>query len=176
MKKEVNALCLVLLLTSCTYSKAAQKQKLFEFKTDICTLFPNQSQAHPDQDWSHCCVAHDISYWSGGPEYKRKQADDKLKSCVEKTGASEASSLMRTGVSVGGAPYLQTPWSWGFGWRRKKPYSAFTPKQVDMIIKKLPSVLKVIQSFKGQWTTSQYGYVRKYLEFFKDDLKKRPLN
>lgn len=172
MKKKLSALCLLTLLsTSCTLPDVTPPQKLFRFETDMCTLFPNRSRSSPDQDWSHCCVAHDLSYWLGGPEEKRNYADDQLKACVQKTGADEASTIMRTGVAVGGAPYFQTPWAWGFGWRRKRSYSTLTPKQRTMVLQKIPTALDVIRKLKDQWSKAQYDYVHDYLEKIRDDFK-----
>lgn len=171
MTKKTSCLFLFLFTTSCALPQGTLRQKLFSFKTDQCTLFPERSLADPNQDWSHCCVAHDISYWIGGPESWREKADDKLKSCVKETGAIEEGELMHTGVAVGGAPYFQTPWAWGFGWRRKKSYSSFDSKQISIIQQKIPSVLDVLKNLQDQWSSQQYDYVREYLDKIRGDLK-----
>ncbi|MEK8032910.1 hypothetical protein AACH06_18980 [Ideonella sp. DXS29W] len=37
--------------------------------------------------------------------------------------------MMFAGVRVGGGPYWQTPYRWGYGWRQRPPYQALTPEE-----------------------------------------------
>jgi hypothetical protein len=168
--KKVKLFLLCALIASCAHSKSSSPSKLFDFKTDVCTLFPDHSESDPNQDWSHCCVAHDIEYWLGGPKKRKEAADQELKSCVVKTGASQAGDLMYTGVNVGGTPYLQTPWAWAYGWRSKSSYSRFNNRQLQMISHKIDSVFDVINSYKKSWSPEQFHYVQKRLRQIKDDL------
>ena len=90
--------------------------------------------------WTHCCVAHDRSYWRGETDsgyQKRLQADNELRSCVNRWGIEKGddwakklgvnqqeiigitrltAELMYTAVRLGGAPCTGLPWRWGHGW------------------------------------------------------------
>jgi hypothetical protein len=82
------------------------------FETDACTLWP-------DGSWGDCCVEHDISYWGGGSRSERWEADRLLRSCAARSvsgwrGAA-LGALLETGVFLGGAPWLPSPWRWGYG-------------------------------------------------------------
>lgn len=88
----------------------SQRQPDFIFTTDGCSRWP-------DDSWVTCCIAHDIPYWCGGSEEDRKEADQELMHCVNgKTPGM--GNLLYAGVRLGGAPWLPTPWRWGYGWDR----------------------------------------------------------
>jgi len=82
------------------------------FATDACT-------AWPDGPWRHCCVAHDMAYWCGGPAETRRRADRELRACVasavEGWRGGFLGALVYTGVRVGGPPWLPTRGHWGYG-------------------------------------------------------------
>jgi len=80
------------------------------FTTDGCSMWP-------DGNVRDCCVEHDKAYWSGGPLSLKKEADDKLKKCVQEKGEILNARLMRLGVEFGGAWWLPTSWRWGYGHR-----------------------------------------------------------
>jgi len=82
------------------------------FTTDSCTLWPNRIG---NQEWSECCVAHDILYWCGGTKEKRKLADEALRACINDITPGEG-DIMYYGVRIGGTPYSGIlPWRWGYG-------------------------------------------------------------
>lgn len=85
-----------------------KKQPDFIFTTDGCSRAPNDG-------WVACCIVHDIPYWCGGNEVDRESADQFLKQCVNKQ-VGFIGSLIYAGVRLGGAPWLPTPWRWGYGW------------------------------------------------------------
>lgn len=82
------------------------------FRTDGCTLWP-------DGTWRDCCIEHDITYWCGGSRAERLEADRQLRSCAtERVGGwrgETLGALLQAGTFVGGAPWLPTPWRWGYG-------------------------------------------------------------
>jgi hypothetical protein len=82
------------------------------FKSDGCTLFF-------DGNWRDCCVSHDKSYWQGGTQEERLEADKKLKECVSKHGHPYIASFMYMMVRIGGSSKMPfssyLPWRWGFG-------------------------------------------------------------
>jgi len=73
----------------------------------------------PDGTWGDCCVEHDITYWCGGSRSDRREADRLLRACAARsvTGWRGATlgALLEAGVFVGGAPWLPSPWRWGYG-------------------------------------------------------------
>ena len=84
------------------------------FKSDGCSLFFNG-------DYLDCCVQHDLTYFKGGNWTQRWRADGQLRKCVAAKNGwwhKPASLVMWSGVRIGGAPFLPTPFRWGFG--RKK--------------------------------------------------------
>lgn len=86
----------------------ATKLPDFIFTTDGCSRAP-------DDHWVSCCITHDIAYWCGGSSEDREAADQFLQQCVNKQN-SPVGSLYYAGVRLGGAPWLPTPWRWGYGW------------------------------------------------------------
>lgn len=113
MMKTVNKFVVILLLLA--LSCVASSTELQPFATDGCSEFPNGTPTQQDL-WLQCCVAHDRSYWLGGSYAQRQQADDELQSCVAKVGEPEIALLMLAGVRVGGSPYWNTRFRWGYGW------------------------------------------------------------
>jgi hypothetical protein len=86
------------------------------FKSDGCTGFP-------DGNYRDCCVAHDREYYAGGSWKARWRSDKKLFLCVAskpKFYNKLIAPVVWLGVRVGGASWLNTSFSWGFG-KRKKP-------------------------------------------------------
>lgn len=72
----------------------------------------------PDGKYLDCCVEHDQAYFAGGSWSARWRADKKLMKCVAaKKGwfHKPLSRAMWLGVRIGGAPFLPTPFRWGFG-------------------------------------------------------------
>jgi hypothetical protein len=95
-----------------------------EFKSDGCTWFP-------DGNYFDCCVAHDRDYYAGGSGKQRWRSDKKLFFCVAakpKFYNKIIAPVMWLGVRVGGAPWLKTSFSWGFG-RRKKNCAGLSIKK-----------------------------------------------
>ncbi len=96
------------------YDEARDTQNAFV--TDGCTLFV-------DGVMRTCCVAHDHAYWQGGSSGERKHADEILRACVQSTTQSNVLAYsMYVAVRIGGTPYVQTPWRWGFGWTFGRGY------------------------------------------------------
>ncbi len=115
-------IAVLLLLAAC----ATPAGVLAPFTTDGCSMFPDRS---PDGkvDWCDCCLAHDLVYWRGGTQEERLQADQRLKSCVERqTGNRSLAETMFLGVRAGGGPQVNTPYRWGYGWPYGRGYRALT--------------------------------------------------
>ncbi len=89
-------------------SEKSLSQPDFIFTTDGCSRWP-------DNDWVSCCISHDISYWCGGSEDERKEADRELMRCVNDK-KEFMGDIIYLGVRLGGHPWLPTPWRWGYGW------------------------------------------------------------
>jgi hypothetical protein len=84
------------------------KQPDFIYTTDGCSRWP-------DDSWLICCVVHDISYWCGGSDIDRKEADQELMRCVNSR-MNIMGNIMYLGIRIGGSPWYPTPWRWGYGW------------------------------------------------------------
>ena len=115
---------IALILSGC-----ASRPGLRPFTTDGCSLFSNGTSKDKTL-WLHCCEAHDHEYWLGGTKEERRQADLRLRDCVSVLGHPKTGAWMRWGARVGGAPYLPTPFRWGYGWPYPRGYKSPTEDEV----------------------------------------------
>lgn len=91
-------------------------EELVPFTTDGCSMFPDGTPDAPTL-WQHCCIEHDYAYFRGGTYARRLAADRALGQCVAKaSGSPELGDLMVAGVRLGGTPFVDTGWRWGYGW------------------------------------------------------------
>ena len=92
------------------------EEQLIPFETDYCTGYAEGTRELPNL-WKHCCVEHDLYFWAGGSQADRNQTDSRLKSCIEKTGATFQANLMYLGVRIGGmSPIKFKGKQWGNAW------------------------------------------------------------
>jgi hypothetical protein len=103
------------------------------FTTDGCSLSPDGIIGLGD--WGYCCLIHDVSYWQGGTWAARRNADEGLRECIQKSvrnstvlvsGGLEAvvetvlGVSYKAGVRLGGPPKFIVdspfPFKWGYGW------------------------------------------------------------
>lgn len=110
----------LILLLICAQHCAAQsgvaaQDILKPFTTDGCSLWIDGTPKHPYL-WRHCCVAHDKSYWVGGPKLLRLAADNALHACVTELAGVTMANYMHFFVTTGGSPIWATPYRWGYGW------------------------------------------------------------
>jgi len=117
------------------YSESKTEQ-IKPFTSDGCSSFPDGT-IKQKKLWLNCCVEHDKSYWMGGTEKQRLQADKELKSCVEKTGEKAIANLMMAGVRFGGSAYLPTSFRWGYGWDFKRGYKKLNDRELEFANKLL---------------------------------------
>ncbi len=119
-------LVLAVLVAGC--ASVRDEQTLRPFKANGCSVIP-------DGVILSCCTDHDIDYWEGGSSARRKEADQRLRQCVlEKTGNRLLSTLVYTGVRVGGSPWWP-PGSggWAYGWSFGRGYADLTEKDWEQI-------------------------------------------
>lgn len=108
-----------------------------DFQTDACTLFPEGTPGRRDL-WRHCCVEHDLYFWAGGSKGDRKEADQRLKDCVAKTGARQFARLIYLGVRSGQySPYHIKEKKWGNAWDGRVSYQALSEQETNEIIDSL---------------------------------------
>ncbi len=116
--------CFLSLFVSCANHKEAikaQADRLYEearhkeplpphrFESDGCSLWW-------DGNWWDCCVIHDFCYWMGGTREERKECDRRLMHCVAAKCHPFMARVMYLGVRIGGVPWANTTFRWGFGW------------------------------------------------------------
>ena len=112
-------------------------EKIRDFKSDGCTLFPDRSFIDR-YDWCQCCFEHDIAYWQGGTSEERLQADLALKDCLLAKTESEAfANLVYQGVRFGGSPYFYNWYRWGYGWSYQRKYTPLTQSELTQVKSKL---------------------------------------
>ncbi len=128
--------------------------KLTEFSTDICSRFPDGLPGKLPK-WRDCCIEHDIYYWLGGTKEQRKRADTKLAHCVANKGGRTLDIIgkgMYVGVRLGGAPWFNLSYSWGYGWTNNyieilKPYGPGKGHSLKRKIK--------LEKLRGYFTLTQ---------------------
>lgn len=87
------------------------------FKSDQCTFWPDSSFSN---DWSHCCIQHDLYYWAGGSDKERQLVDQELKSCIQESSGPLNAKLMFIGVRLGSlSPVKFGGKQWGNAWGNK---------------------------------------------------------
>lgn len=124
------------------------KQPDFIFTSDGCTRWPNDS-------WLSCCIVHDITYWCGGSEQDRKDADQDFKQCVNKK-MQVMGDVMYSGVRIGGSPWLPTPWRWGYGWKHWP--NGYEQLNDTASVKKLLDMLKIHDLVEQHLLNNDEGY------------------
>jgi hypothetical protein len=122
--------------------KGRTKEDLWERITDIpefdpkkhsdgCSggmsvFYANFRKKHPklhlkeELPWRKCCEVHDRAYYYGGTRDEKKAADEALKQCVAQTIDQDITgillgSAMEIAVTIGGLPYFNTSYRWGYG-------------------------------------------------------------
>ena len=129
MKKLLLLLCLLTL-----NSWAQSERNLKPFVTDYCTLYVEGTRAQPNL-WRHCCIEHDLYFWSGGSLEEKKLADLGLKSCVAKTGATTQAVLIYAAVVIGGhSPVHIKDKAWGNAWGERTRYLSLTESEIAQAI------------------------------------------
>ena len=136
-------LSLILLLHALAMGNcAAFALELRDLTSDGCSLFPDGNLEHRDL-WCDCCFAHDISYWQGGTQQERKQADETLRDCVFERAHNKAlAGLMYAGVRTGGHPAFPTWYRWAYGWNYGRGYKALTKEEQQRAKEKLDEYFK----------------------------------
>ncbi len=109
---------------------------LAPFESDGCTFFPDGNDRSSTL-WLHCCQKHDLLYWVGGSEKARLAADEGLKECVTNVGEFETANFMYEGVRIGGSPFINTSWRWGFGWSEMRGYTPLNRDERFLVKRRL---------------------------------------
>ena len=84
-----------------------------------------------------------MAYWRGGTYRQRVEADQLLQQCViSKTGNETLAKLMYEGVRLGGSPYFQNWYRWGYGWNDSRPYQTLTAQEINVADRLLKNYLE----------------------------------
>jgi len=137
VRRVLLAAFLLPVLLSCS-----PREGLRDFTSDGCSLFPDRSLID-ETDWCDCCLDHDIAYWRGGTEEERLVADLALRACVlERTGDEKLAEFMFQGVRLGGSPYFNTWYRWGYGWPFDHKYRALSQAERALAEEKLEAFFR----------------------------------
>ncbi len=129
MKINLLKVCLLIVIMPFSFAIAGD---LKTFQSDGCSAFPDGT-INQNQLWLACCTEHDKTYWKGGTYQQRLDADEALKTCVEKQGEPAIAQLMLAGVRVGGTPYLPTTFRWAYGWPYFRGYKELTESELKEV-------------------------------------------
>lgn len=111
---------------------------LREFKTDICTAWPDRLGEY---DWSHCCVEHDLYLWAGGESQQAKAANKRLRTCVEKASTKFFANLMFFGIELGGySPIRLKDKKFGNAWGESNSDTKLNSEEISILIESLRDV------------------------------------
>ena len=141
MKKQrflLSLLCTVF-ITGCTTSQVGTPtaNELKPFKTDGCSLFPDGTFKDKNK-WREDCIEHDISYWQGGTEEDRRNADLQLKhGILSKTGDKHLAKMVYDTVRTWGSPIFPSWYRWGYGWKYGRGYKELTMGEREQVEKRL---------------------------------------
>ncbi|WP_286265203.1 hypothetical protein [Thalassotalea atypica] len=140
-QSQYRLLCIVAITLIFVLSFKASASKLKPFTTDGCSSFPDGTLNQRDL-FLPCCIRHDLAYWQGGSVAQRLQVDQAFSACIVSVGKPKLAKLMFLGVRVGGAPYLPTPFRWGYGWPYPKGYGKLTEAEMVQVNELTPEEFK----------------------------------
>lgn len=110
------------------------------FVSDGCSMSPDGVPMTRDSDaWASCCVAHDVSYWLGGTEKERNDADRVFGRCIADRGYERTGNIYRQFVQKFGGPDGDMIFRWGYGWNYRRPYGSLTTDEVAQALALLAS-------------------------------------
>lgn len=117
---KTRSLFFVLVLSHFFLSTAQSEEVRFknDLVVNLCTGFPNGT-------WGHCCYEHDVTYWAGGTFQERKNADQRLRQCVDVSGGP--GELMHEGVRRFGAQFWSDAWG-------TIPFSDLSPEEKELVL------------------------------------------
>lgn len=104
--------------------------KIHAFTTDGCSMSPDGDLQN---DWTECCVDHDIAYWIGGSRIDRLRADATLMACMNDKAGPRTAQLYFNGVRSGGRPFSVMPYRWGYGWNYMRTYESLSDQEKELI-------------------------------------------
>ena len=136
------ALLAAFTFTACLGHRPPHTVGLVPFTSDGCTLFPDGTVKDRDK-WCDCCQTHDLSYWQGGSEDERQQADAALRDCVlARTHDPKLAKTIYLGARAGGHPAFPTWYRWGYGWPYGRGYEPLSKKEKLQVQKRLAEYAK----------------------------------
>lgn len=131
MKKHLflTSTFILICLVSTISTALAVDEEISPFYFDGCSTVPEGTNEDPNL-WCDCCLDHDVKYWKGGTFLDRRNADLEFKQCVADMSGSEALGLIYyLGVRIGGAPFYDTEYRWGYGWEYGRGYQSLTDEE-----------------------------------------------
>lgn len=132
---------------------------LNSFQTDGCSAYPDGFPHTSENEWLHCCMAHDMKYWIGGSYEEKQKADAELGLCVSEATNDYHGPLMEFGVSIGGSAFLNTGWRWGYGWETLFLYAPLTSLQQEELKQIYDSVLIGMAPWEGHLNQDQMNHL-----------------
>jgi len=144
--------------------------KLNDFQTDGCSAYPDGFPHTNEYEWLHCCIAHDMAYWVGGTKLEKVVADQHLNQCVSEATNQTHGTIMELGVALGGTPFINTTWKWGYGWNKSLHFSELDDSHKEKILIKFDTILDVIEEQKDNLTLSQIGFVISRYELLRHNI------
>ncbi len=115
--------------------------QISNFSTDGCSAYPDGNPLTEVNEWVHCCIAHDMRYWIGGTAEEKQIADENLRQCIAAETTENHGKVMELGVAIGGTPYLETSWRWGYGWNRVLPFGTLSEDLKKQAFNRFDSIL-----------------------------------
>lgn len=130
-----------------------------DFSTDGCSNYPDGTWGEDSRKWFHCCYTHDIAYWMGGDQEQRRLADLQLNQCITHETNSLHGLVVELGVIVGGTPYTNLSWRWGYGFESGRGYKDLDYAEKIDLFKKFDQILLTLFDWKDELSSKQISYV-----------------
>jgi hypothetical protein len=98
-------------------------------------------------------VAHDLRFWGGGTRAHRQDADQELKSCVEKKAGPTIARIFFAGVQLGSlSPWKFPAKKWGNAWYVLAGYRTLSEVELLSLIDEIEK-LDLPEDLRAQYIT-----------------------
>ena len=131
-----------LIITILLFNVSVLANNLNNFSTDGCSLFIDKDYL-TNESWAHCCIKHDMSYFTGGVKKEKNDSDLELQQCIEDLGGIKNKYLAQSvflAVQIFGGPEIKSWFRWGYGWEINRKYQKLSKEQKELVKSKLESI------------------------------------
>ncbi|MCO4754015.1 MAG: hypothetical protein KC478_06015 [Bacteriovoracaceae bacterium] len=160
-----------IIVLSFVYSVCLGAAEINPFSTDGCSAYLDGVKTSSKKLWYHCCFTHDVSYWIGGSNSQRKEADRELESCVAEVTHPAHAAMMYFAVRVGGKPDSGLPWRWAYGFDQDRGYTIPNRQEKQTILGLFDDIFSLVERNDEGLSQKQLKYIKETTTNIKSNLK-----